>query len=90
MQRPKDYGELSNNLWDKTGVDWHAVVSLGLTEPVCATVSISSDDETLPRVDGFIGTADANESIALAIEYLMRNLDGFYEENPDMKPKSLG
>ena len=46
--------DLVDQLWDKTGADWHAEFSVVMTEPTCAVVSIYSDDDHLPSVRGYI------------------------------------
>lgn len=85
MSQPEAYSGQAQRLWDATGVDWHISMSLTLTEPVCAFVTIYSDDGDMPHVDGFIGNADANDSIRLACEHILKNLETFFAEFPDKR-----
>jgi hypothetical protein len=68
------YDAAAQKLWDITQTDWHVRVGLTLTEPVCAFVDIYSDDDDLPHIDGVIGTGDANESIKIACELMLKRL----------------
>lgn len=65
------YAEAADRLWKETETDWYVSVSHTLTEPVCAIVSLWSDDDSLPAPKGFIGCYDVNESIKRAIEHLL-------------------
>lgn len=69
------YGEAATKLWEETETDWFVTVSLTITEPVCAIVNIEPDDGSpLPKLEGFIGGYDINESVHRACEYLLRNI----------------
>lgn len=74
MSERLTWGDVQARLWELTLTDWNVSVSTIMTEPVCATVSIWSDNPILPRLDGFIGTSGLDESARLAGEYLLRNL----------------
>ncbi len=82
------YDDVVDQLWEKTKTDWHVRLSNVLTEPTCAYVDLYSDDDDLPQLKGFIGDADANNSIKTACEYMLRNLDTFYAEHPEKLPSS--
>ncbi len=45
-----------------------------LTEPVCCTVDLFSEDEKLPTLIGFIGRYDVNESVRLAVQRMLEIL----------------
>ena len=85
--KDRAYAAAASQLWKMSKTDWHANISYILTEPVCAIVSVRSDDPTLPELREFLGTGDVNESIKLACEYLIRNLEEFYKEHPERKPE---
>lgn len=89
MPQPEAYAAAASRLWELTLTDWHVRLDLTLTEPVCAFVSIVSDDSSLPKLDGFIGTGDANESIQMACEHMLKNLETFYSEHPNKRPQSV-
>ena len=80
------YDNVASELWDLTKTDWHVTLYHCLTEPVCSYVDLVSDYEELPKLIGFIGVYDANESIRKACEYHIKNLEKFYAENPSKKP----
>lgn len=86
MPRNTVYDDAATKLWEASKTDWHIGLGLTITEPVCAIVELSSDEDHLPKLDGFIGNGDANDSIRLACEYMLRNLEAFYSENPDKRP----
>lgn len=73
-KRKTCYDKYSGKLWDKTHTDWNVEVSHTLTEPVCAYVTLYSDDPNLPRLDNFIGCYDVNESISLACDHMLKLL----------------
>jgi hypothetical protein len=87
MPQPEAYASVADRLWEFTQTDWHVCLGLTLTEPVCAIVDLQSDDDDLPILKGFIGNGDANESIRLAGEYMLKNLEAFYSENPAKRPQ---
>lgn len=88
IERKKEvYDDFAKQLWDMTGVDWHVELNLTLTEPVCATIDIFPDNgkHGLPMALGYIGTGDANESIARACGHMITKLDKFYAEYPEKR-----
>jgi hypothetical protein len=68
------YGELCNQLWDKTGTDWNISMSNVLTEPVCYWVSIIPDTVGFPRIENFIGSSCPLESAIFAMEHLLEKI----------------
>ena len=73
MDRPS-YQDFADELYRGTSTDWHVAVSLILTEPVCAVVTLSPDDESFPPLRGFLGTHDLNESVKQACAYHLRSM----------------
>lgn len=74
-ETPPAYGKYAGKLWDKSKSDWTVTVRHCLTEPVCCTVSLVSDDPNLPSLTSFLGGYDVNESIANACKHMLEKLD---------------
>jgi hypothetical protein len=75
MKMSTEYDSCCEQLWSKTSTDWHISIFLTLTEPTCCVVNLSSDDEQLPKLEGFFGTANLNESCRLACEKMLKLLE---------------
>jgi hypothetical protein len=67
--------DLAHQLYERTNVDWHVNVSQTLTEPTVATVSVYSDYDDLPRYNGIFGTRSLDESVKIALEYVLSRLE---------------
>ena len=68
------YDAAASALWRQTETDWHAEVSLVLTEPVCAVVTLTPEDASFVGIKDFLGNDDANDSIRLACEHVLAKL----------------
>lgn len=68
------YEAPADKLFQETGTDWSVQASLVLTEPVCCIITLVSDDPSLPKLEGFIGNYNINESVARACKVILEKL----------------